>query len=539
MSEKKHSRNVTDPMRVLKVLQVLKRHSDSNNRLKQSDIMEWLAKDKDIDYSCDSKTLSKALRELIAVLNPPRLDENNREDFVIRYKGWENGIPERLTDIYCKPKIGAFELLAIADGIRCTDTLSLESKKALIDKLKDEYPRIDLKTDGLSLFSVDDGKTAAENTAVIQKAADKCVVISFNFGGYDKDGNVVPRRGSGGEPKLYRAVPYYVVKYGGRRYMLCCYLHSDGKFDDSVSIFRVDLMSNIKLTDKPGKLINNVRELINTNALEYMLKHPAMTYGGPMTTFIKLNRNYYTLLHDCFGENYECIRPLEGEYDEVRLMSSEKGIIDLALAYPDRLEILRPEWLRKKLIQRLYLLKSKYDSISRYKKQLLADFSQAWKKLSPKQKGLFKNPEYWGFTKEEHDRAKPFKTQYTGFIFWIRLPLREPVEYNGKTVKGLHLMPYRITQDDVDKAEPKDKAGFGYKVYEDPGYVDYDKGSGNCHKLPEGRYQAVLCDKDASPWGPGKNGFPDMYFPAKGGDLTALKCIQNAINAIEEQRVIE
>ena len=163
--------------------------------------------------------------------------------------------------------------------------------------------------------------------------------------------------------------------------------------------------------------------------------------------------------------------------------------------------------------------------------------------LLPKQKGLFKNPEYWGFTKEEHDSAKPFNSQYTGFIFWVRLPLREPVEYKGKTVKktvkGIHLMPYRITQNDVNNAVPKDKAGFGYKVYEDPGYVDYDKGSGNYHKLPEGRYQAVLYVEGTSPLGPGKNGFPDMYFPSKGKDLTALECIQNAINAIEEQRVIE
>ena len=60
MAEKSiHGRNVSDPMRVLKVLQVLKKHSNSNNKMTQTMIMEEMMKDKEIDYKCDHKTLAR------------------------------------------------------------------------------------------------------------------------------------------------------------------------------------------------------------------------------------------------------------------------------------------------------------------------------------------------------------------------------------------------------------------------------------------------------------------------------------------------
>ena len=162
MSDKKTNkgRNVTDPMRVLKVLQTLKKYSDSNNKMKQSDIMKAMKKDKDIGYECDEKTLSKALRELILVLDPPHLTDKNRDEFVIRFRGWdkEEGIPKRITDIYYKPYIEVSEVQAMAKGIGLLDTLSLEQKKILIGKLKDEYPHVKFDEGEVSVFSVDDSE---------------------------------------------------------------------------------------------------------------------------------------------------------------------------------------------------------------------------------------------------------------------------------------------------------------------------------------------------------------------------------------------
>ena len=364
MAEKSiHGRNVSDPMRVLKVLQVLKKHSNSNNKMTQTMIMEKMMKDKEIDYKCDHKTLAKAIRELILVMNPPpqSLTDENRDRFVIRYKDWDQGfIPDRLTGIYYKPYIEVSEVQAMAKGIGLLDTLSLEQKKKLIGKLKDEYHKVDSDEGDTSGFSVDDCERTSINSAEIIKAIKACRQMTFNFGGYDRDGKIVLRKSRNGKPRLYRVVPYYIVAYRGKRYMLCCYIHSSGEYTDNVSIYRVDLMENITVTDKKGKMINEIRGFISSNAHEFMLRHPDMTYGDPITVTLKVKAEYYTLIHDVFGMSYEFVRKIDDTYDEIKVTTSEKGIIDLAMAYPDRIEIVRPTMLKAKLVERARELTERY-----------------------------------------------------------------------------------------------------------------------------------------------------------------------------------
>ena len=343
-------------LRMIRILKILIAHSDSNHKLAQSDIIEFLSKDKNTNFRCSEKTLSNSLRELIREVNPKYCTNDNRDDFVIRYNGWESGsgdIPQKLTGLYYKPRIEVSEARAIADGIGLTDTLTIEQKKKLMKKLRDEYPRIDFSiSDKISVFSVDDNEETEKNTQIIVRAANECRQITFHFGGYDKDGNIVPRTARNGKPRLYNAVPYYVVAYGGRRYMLCSFIKSNGTYADNVSIYRVDLMSDITVTNKHGRMISEMNEFANTNAHEYMKRHPDMTYGRPVTVTLKVKAEYYTLIHDSFGESYSFKSHIDNEYDKIEVKTSEKGIIDLCLTYPDRVEIIRPYTFRKKLADR-------------------------------------------------------------------------------------------------------------------------------------------------------------------------------------------
>ena len=348
----------TNSQRMFKVLEVLKKHSDSNNKMTQEQILAALKTD--LNFGCNIKTLRQTLVDLITMMDPPILDENNRDEFVIRYKGWEDGIPDRLSQIYYKPLIEVSEVESILDGIALTDTLSLEQKKRLIQKLRKEYPRLQADKGGVSLFSVDDSEAAAENTRAILEAASQGRLITFRFGGYDRNGKVVPRRDKNGKARVYKAAPYYVVVYGGRRYMLCSCVHSDGRQDESVSIYRADLMSDISVTDERSKMINDIRELRSTNAFEFMQKHPNMMYGDPITVTLSVDVNCCTLLHDHFGNSIEYVRSIDSGRDEVRVTSSEKGILDLAMTAPDRIEILRPFTLREKLAERAKELIERY-----------------------------------------------------------------------------------------------------------------------------------------------------------------------------------
>lgn len=63
----------TNSQRMFKVLEVLKKHSDSNNRMTQEQILAALKK---INFGCNIKTLRQTLVDLIMMMNPAVIDDN-------------------------------------------------------------------------------------------------------------------------------------------------------------------------------------------------------------------------------------------------------------------------------------------------------------------------------------------------------------------------------------------------------------------------------------------------------------------------------
>ena len=107
---------------------------------------------------------------------------------------------------------------------------------------------------------------------------------------------------------------------------------------------------------------------------------------------------------------------------------------------------------------------------------------------------------------------------------------------------------YRITANDMENAKPKDKCGkFNEVVKSNPSFVDYDEGSGNFHKVPDGNFQIVLLDTNASPDGPGKiedetTKNSDMYFPRpdeKYEDNSLEELIRREMKYLEEKEIKE
>lgn len=135
-------------------------------------------------------------------------------------------------------------------------------------------------------------------------------------------------------------------------------------------------------------------------------------------------------------------------------------------------------------------------------------------------------------------------SQYAGIIYYYKVTFKKTVTLengseNDRVIKGFHIMPYRINAEDMEKAEEQSEEKDFNKRVTDKSHkdynsqlVDYDEGSGNFHKVPDGEFQVVLLDTTAKPDGPGPNTYEnrfdnkDMYFPHpnsknvhKGNDL--------------------
>lgn len=106
-------------------------------------------------------------------------------------------------------------------------------------------------------------------------------------------------------------------------------------------------------------------------------------------------------------------------------------------------------------------------------------------------------------------------SQYEG-LHWIRCKFNTEVQSEYVTIYGFHIMPYSIKKEDIENNGTlkivKNVTGEKKFNESDDDFTDYDLGSGNMHKKPDGTYQIVLITDKVKPYGPGwsDNGAPNI-----------------------------
>ena len=208
------------------------------------------------------------------------------------------------------------------------------------------------------------------------------VEVSFRFNGYSHKKELVPLR-----ERKDTVSPYYIVASSGRYYLLACQEWMvEEKIVKKMSIWRVDLMTEIEIPDK-GKIegyMGNPRipkregeNLPDQWNEDFQLKHLNMSYDKPIpiTLRIKCERDEkdptkrldpgYTFLHDWFGNNFTYIRTeKESPYDDVvRVVCSPFGMVNWALQYSDRVEVVEPEKVREMVVKKVKRLSKKYGEV--------------------------------------------------------------------------------------------------------------------------------------------------------------------------------
>ncbi len=107
------------------------------------------------------------------------------------------------------------------------------------------------------------------------------------------------------------------------------------------------------------------------------------------------------------------------------------------------------------------------------------------------------------------DGSRLGRFQYSGEIYWHHWSFSEEIikKLNDKYigVTGFNIMPYRITKSIVVKAvdsgekDENIKRSFKEKIKSNKEYCDFDKNSGNFHKLPDRECQIVLTEGSSGP----------------------------------------
>lgn len=178
-----------------------------------------------------------------------------------------------------------------------------------------------------------------KNIALIQSAIDEKVKIQFIMNVYNAERELVPSKiDDSGKTIWSKVTPYHILIYNDKYYML-----ANCKPYSNVSVWRIDLMSDVKLLEEEGRPKREIKGMSDTwNGQEYMEKHLHMSYDAPTNVRLKVSNEYYTMMVDWFGNNFVKRREFDEKYDVVTVTCSEQAIINWAMQYSDVVEVLGP-----------------------------------------------------------------------------------------------------------------------------------------------------------------------------------------------------
>lgn len=383
MKDKKKVHNEEVIGRIFEILRILQEETDECHAISQESILEKM---KESEHPCSLRSLRDDLKVMVQELNPEEADgfvdeKYTIDDYRIVLKGLEDKLRARelglkqestkklqMRELRYNHLFSFAELNQMIEEILFSKSIHSDRKEQLIRKLSTlsskHFPknspfisentgRITTGIMGIFENSRTDEARTRENLKIIRDAIefDKGAgcKISFSFKGYNEKKGLVPRRNADGGIMAYMVSPYYIYRYNGKYYLICC-----TEPYKAASIYRIDLMFDIKLICSsrrtPKRDVEGVPvEWCEKSAMTFQTEHMNMFYGSPCEIMLKLDRERYTLLHDYFGDNYEFKKHLDSQWDKVAVRCVPKAMESWAMQCSEYVEVIEPAELRESI----------------------------------------------------------------------------------------------------------------------------------------------------------------------------------------------
>ena len=288
----------------------------------------------------------------------------------------------RIRGLYYNHTFSYEEINSLIEAVLFSKTVDTATAESIIEKIEKNLTTKFYRNSAKHICRVREPENISravlkDNLLTIQQAIDDHVRISFLFNGYDKHNKLIPAHRS-----KDTVSPYYIVANGGRYYLIAC-MEREGAQSNRMSIWRIDLMSEIEIPNRTEKLgikgipalpKNKVDHLPQTWSEDFHYTHLNMSFDNPESIRLRIlspkednnsgkaKRADYTFLHDWFGNTFRFIRTEKEnpDYDIVEVRCSPYAMVNWALQYSDRVEVLAPETVRNAVVEKINALKKKY-----------------------------------------------------------------------------------------------------------------------------------------------------------------------------------
>ena len=345
---------------MMNILEVLRRYSDENHRLSQNEIIDIL--DKQYDIEANRRSIRRNIMNLMDLGYEIEYKETIRKMPVKDKSGKKIIDPDTgevvkednyiWSDYYLVRDFTDDELRLMIDGLLFSRHIPYSECKDLVEKiegLSSEHFRSRVKYISTLPDDKSNNKALFLNVGLIDEAISKKRKITFKYLEYDTDKKMHVKKREDGSERIYLVSPYQMAAREGKYYLICNY----DKYDD-ISNYRVDRITDIEITDepiKPFKILkwSNKAEL---NLADYMKKHPYMYSSDDVMVSFRVILPMIGDVIDMFGTDVRF-----SDKDEtgvtVSTTTNERAMEQFALNFAPDVMVLRPERLRKKIVDQL------------------------------------------------------------------------------------------------------------------------------------------------------------------------------------------
>ena len=355
---------------IMNILDILQKYTDKNHRLSQKDIIDIL--EKEYEMKADRKSIKRNILNLMdfgydieyneCVRKVPVKDKNGK--IVYDPDTGERVMEDSYiwSDYYLVRDFDDSELRLLIDSILFSKHIPYKYCDDLIkkiEKLSSENFRSRVKHISTMPNDKTDNKELFENIDLLDEAISKKKKITFKYLEFDTDKKLHIKKREDGSERIYLITPYQMVAREGKYYLICNY----DKYDD-ISNYRVDRITDIQITKEPAKPFKELKwsNKANLNLSDYMKKHPYMYSSEDVNVSFRVIRPMISDVIDLFGTGVRF-----SDKDEtcvtVTTTTNERAMEQFALNYAPDVMVLRPEGLRKKIVEKLKNAVEAYEKV--------------------------------------------------------------------------------------------------------------------------------------------------------------------------------
>lgn len=280
----------------LQILSILRKHSDVNHRLAQSDIIERLDKDYD-QPGVNGRTINANIDTL-----------NEYLDDAIEYETKEfdtkKGSYEKRYGYYLIRDFDESELRLLIDSVLSSKSIPESQCDQLLDKIRNEAsPYFKYKKNIVKKYTsgLEVNGELFTNIEVLGEAIEEHKKVSFKYYDFDIKKKLVPRVDKDGNERIYTLTPLRMVVNNGRYY-----LFGVPDIYDDISIYRIDKIKCATVLDEKGKKENAIKGLKEGMDLgKHIAEHIFMTLGPSEIIIFEFDKWWASFVIDWFGKDID------------------------------------------------------------------------------------------------------------------------------------------------------------------------------------------------------------------------------------------